>query len=140
MGSIRYATIDANNNGQLDTGDTVSINFKSCAETDEVDGIVYTSNGAVTLKINSISVGGESVNAAASYTNRVQSVVEDGDIYTYSINGSLTLDVQTNDDTTISTVAGEKIDFTDDGETGILSNFNLSESFNEQTEVWTRVQ
>ncbi len=132
-GSIAYSTNDVNNDGELDTADTVSINFNNCVVTDAEDGTVFTSNGAVALQINSISADGASVNAAATYTNLVLSE----DDYSSSINGSMTLDVQTTVDTTISTISGEKIDFIDDDATGILNNFSLSESFNEQTEVWT---
>lgn len=132
-GSINYAANDANTNGQLDAGDTVSIKFNSCVETDEEDGTVYTSNGAVALKINSISADGESVNAAASYTNLV---LREGD-FARSINGNMTLVVQTDGDMTVSTVSGEKIEFTNDDTKGILSHFSLRDSFNEQTRAWT---
>ncbi len=132
-GSISYATSDAKNNGGLDAGDTVSIGFNGCTDTDEEYGSVYTTTGAVTLKINSISADRESMNAAASYTN----LVLREDDFTSLINGSMTLEIQTDGDATISMVSGEKINFTDDDATGIFSNFRLRENFNEKTEAWT---
>ncbi len=130
-GTMTLAATDANNNQELDAGDSFSIEFDDCVLTEGTS--TSRGNGKVTMKINSFSEDGKNVNVTATYDDLT--VVEDGK--SNSIDGSMTMDVATNGDTVTATVSGKKMVFTEDKDTGTLADFTFRSTINELTQAWT---
>ena len=130
-GSITLTANDANDSQELDAGDSLSVTFNDCVETE--DGKTNRSNGRFVLTINSISADGNSSNATADYQDLT--IVEDGE--TASIDGKMTVDVQVNGDVETITVSGNRVDFSDENETGSLIDFTFRTTTNTQTLAWS---
>lgn len=130
-GSMKLTVNDANDNQQLDAGDSMSIVFYDCVD-DYEDGGISKSNGSLSMKINAISANQENLNVTVNYDDLT--ITEGGN--TAVIDGSATMDVQNDNDTTIGTVSGKKIVFSNNDEAGMLSDFSFSATLNAVTSEW----
>ncbi len=133
-GSTKVTVEDNNNNEELDSGDSISIAFNSCTENHDDD--TSTMNGVLTVKLNTFSADSENLNATVILDNL--EATENGE--ENSVDGSFVVDLQSDNDEITFSVKGEKLVFVDEEEVGILSNFDMHNSYNEITDAWTQSQ
>lgn len=131
-GTLTLTANDANNNQELDGGDSVSARFDECVITE--NGQTTLSNGTFSLVVNSISSDEKSMNITAEY--KELTVEEGGEIS--SVDGKMTLDVQVNGDVESVTLSGDRMDFRDGNESGSLIDFTLKSVNNTRTFAWTQ--
>jgi hypothetical protein len=131
-GTMSFTANDADGNGELSSGDSVSATYDQCVEGDTVlNGTFSISNIAITGDLQTSSYSLQLTVQASNFT-----ASQNGE--TSSLNGGMTLLLATNDGVSFeTTVSGTSIVVTGNGASATLSAFQLQSTHDDSSGAYT---
>ncbi len=131
-GTLTLKTTDINDNGEIDAGDSIGLKFKKCKNTDE-ESTVEISGGA-SVKFNSLTKEPLDVSITANFDDLT---VDDGKRKA-SVDGDISLAAESDNSITSFTVSGSSFNVNDDDEFGLITNFEMQQTWNEISDTWSQ--
>lgn len=132
-GSVTMTVNDANNNEELDSGDSIEMTFNNCSDSD-YDGGTTTMSGSTTITFTNIDLMGENMDVKIEFDDLTTVDATD----TVSMDGDIRLVSTVSNDLSSSRVSGDKIEARVNDDFVLVRDFDMEQTWNEINNEWTQ--
>lgn len=133
-GSVKISVSDRDENGVMDNGDSMSLDYNKCVTGSDDDA--STLDGKIVMTINSLSDASGEVDIRLGF-DALTMIDDDGKSV---IDGDIGFSASANDTVASFSIDGSKLVFSADDEIGIMQDFDFSLTMNSSTSAWTQSQ
>ncbi len=133
-GSQKISFNDVNNNGEPDSGDSMTMDYNKCV--DGYSGDTSSTDGKIEIRFNKVASDFNELDVDVDIDALTMSSDDEKSV----IDGDISLSVATNNNVTAISVEGNTLRFSINSDVGIMNNFEFAISTNESTSAWTQLQ
>ena len=130
-GTASFSLNDANNNGELDQADGLTVSFNQCSE------FGVTQDGSITVSNISMTNPDGIENGNFSMTVRYDNLTIADAQGSYSLNGQMSLSTMSDNGATTVSISGSSLQISDNGEAGQLREFIASTALHPATSTFS---